>query len=67
MKLNAFVALIFTSLLFGACFSEKDEDIVHHDFNEDHAVTPIIEEAPADTQRMWLSDQPPTGGNTPAP
>jgi len=57
MKLNALIALVSTSFLFGACFSEKDEDIVHHDFNEDHAVTPIIEEFPADTQRIWLSEE----------
>lgn len=57
MKLNALIALVCTSFLLGACFSEKDEDIVHHDFNEDHAVTPIIEEVPADTQRIWLSEE----------
>ena len=57
MKLNVLIALVCISFLFGACFSDKDEDIVHHDFNENHAVTPIIEETPADTQRIWLSEE----------
>ena len=57
MKVNALIALVCASFLLGACFSEKDEDIVHHDFNEDHAVTPIIEETPADNRRIWLSEE----------
>ena len=57
MKRNVLITLVCISFLFGACFSDKDEDIVHHDFNENHAVTPIIEETPADTQRIWLSEE----------
>ncbi|MFZ9027363.1 MAG: hypothetical protein ACO2Z9_00020 [Crocinitomicaceae bacterium] len=57
MKLNTLIALLCTSFLLGACFSEKDEDIVHHDFNEDHVVTPVIQEIPADTQKIWLSEE----------
>lgn len=56
MKLNYLIAILSLSLIFGACFSEKDEDIVHHDFNEHHAVLPVVEEITADTQMVWLSD-----------
>jgi len=57
MKLNVLIALVCISFLFGACFSDKDEDIVHHDFNENHAVTPILEETTEDTERIWLSEE----------
>ena len=57
MKLNVLISLVCISFLFGACFSDKDEDIVHHDFNENHAVRPILEETPEDTERIWLSEE----------
>jgi hypothetical protein len=57
MNLRSTIALLSISLLFGGCFTEKDEDIVHHDFNEDHAVLPVEEEIIVDTKQIWLSEQ----------
>ncbi len=56
MKLKSFITLITISLLLTACFSEKDEDIVHHDFNEDHSVLPIAEEIPIEIEKVYISD-----------
>lgn len=55
MKRFVRIAFFIPTLFLLSCFSEKDEDVTHQDFNEDHAVLPDKEIPEVDTVKKWIS------------